>query len=655
MTKWFNTNYHYLVPEFSATDEFELKWNQLFDEIESAQKLGHQTKPQLLGPVSYLYLGKEVESGFSRLELLPKIIKAYQQILSKLGKLDVEWLQIDEPILALELTDEWKKALKQAYAALSQAPEIPNLLLTTYFDSVDHQVELIKTLPVDGIHLDLISNDQNLAEFAKQLPDQWVISAGVINGRNVWKTDLEKWLTLLKPIKHAIGERLWLATSCSLLHSPVNLDSEIALSDKVKSWFSFAQQKLNEVTLLAQALDGDAQAVRDCQQYSQAIKDRANSKEVNKKRVQQRLTRLTELSTDRELPYVKRAKIQQDKLQLPLLPTTTIGSFPQTQDIRRQRNAFRKGDVPLAEYELNLQQHISDAVKRQEALDLDVLVHGEAERNDMVEYFAENLDGFVTTQFGWVQSYGSRCVKPAIVVADVERPKPISVKWTAYAQSLTTKQMKGMLTGPVTILMWTFPREDISKQEIANQIAFALNDEVADLQASGINIIQIDEPAIREGLPLKTSEHKTYLNWAVNAFKLSALSAKSETQIHTHMCYSEFNEIIESVAALDADVITIETSRSNMELLNAFEKFDYPNEIGPGVYDIHSPNIPDEEWMISLLERAAQKIPLERLWVNPDCGLKTRTWKETEEALKNMVSAAKRVRQRQGLISEELC
>lgn len=641
MTKWFNTNYHYIVPEFSKDDSFEVSWPQLFEEVNDAIKAGHKVKPVLLGPLSYLYLGKEVEEGFDRLTLLPRILTAYQAILSKLASLGVEWVQIDEPILSLELEDKWADAFKLAYQVIRSDVKV---LLTTYFDSVNDTLNKIIELPVDGLHVDLSASPEQLDEVVTKLPEDWILSAGVVNGRNVWRTDLSKQLERLQPVKDKIGDRLWVASSCSLLHSPVDLDLEPSLSEEVKSWFAFAKQKVTEVALLGRALDGDQNAILACDTYSQPIKDRKTATHVNKPKVQARLNSITASLCERSAPYVERASHQAEVLDLPLLPTTTIGSFPQTGEIRVQRSAYRTGKLSEAEYHQALKGHIADAVKRQEALDLDVLVHGEAERNDMVEYFAENLAGFQTTKFGWVQSYGSRCVKPAIVVADIEREKPITVEWSTYAQSLTSKQMKGMLTGPVTILCWTFPREDITRKEIADQLALALRDEVSDLQDAGINIIQIDEPAIREGLPLKKRDHKAYLQWAVDAFKISAASAKPETQIHTHMCYSEFNEIIDSVAALDADVITIETSRSNMELLKAFEEFNYPNEIGPGVYDIHSPNIPTQEWIEGLLKKAAEKVPVQRLWVNPDCGLKTRSWVETEAALANLVSAAKKLR-----------
>lgn len=641
MTKWFNTNYHYIVPEFSQDDKFEVSWPQLFEEVNEASKAGHKVKPVLLGPISYLYLGKEVDEGFDRLTLLPRLLTAYQAILAKLVKQGVEWVQIDEPVLALELDKPWLDSFKLAYQVIRTDVKV---LLTTYFDSVLDSLDKIIELDVDGLHIDLSASPDQLDQVVNKLPADWVLSTGVVNGRNVWRADLSAQLAILQPLKDSLGDRLWVASSCSLLHSPVDLTLETELSEEVRSWFAFAKQKVTEVALLGKALDGDQDAILACDTYSAPIQARKTATHVNKPQVQARLNAITHQLAERSAPYVERVAHQREVLGLPLFPTTTIGSFPQTSEIRVQRSAFRSGQLSSAEYEVALKGHIEDAVKRQEALDLDVLVHGEAERNDMVEYFAENLAGFQTTKFGWVQSYGSRCVKPAIVVADIEREKPITVGWSTYAQSLTSKQMKGMLTGPVTILCWTFPREDITRKQIAEQLALALRDEVSDLQEAGINIIQIDEPAIREGLPLKKRDHKAYLQWAVDAFKISAASAKPETQIHTHMCYSEFNEIIDSVAALDADVITIETSRSNMELLKAFEEFNYPNEIGPGVYDIHSPNIPTQEWIEELINTAAKKLPVERLWVNPDCGLKTRNWAETEASLANMVSAAKKLR-----------
>ncbi|MCJ2375330.1 5-methyltetrahydropteroyltriglutamate--homocysteine S-methyltransferase [Vibrio sp. ZSDZ34] len=643
MTKWFNTNYHYIVPEFSKDDKFEVSWNQLFEEVSEAQAGGYSVKPVLLGPISYLYLGKEVEEGFDRLSLLPRLLTAYQAILSKFEKLGVEWVQIDEPILALDLAPRWLESFRLAYQIIRSDVKV---LLTTYFDSITDSLATITQLDVDGLHIDLCAAPDQLNDVVTALPSHWVLSAGMINGRNVWRSDLDGCLQRLQPVKAQLGERLWIGSSCSLLHSPVNLESETQLPPETQQWFAFAKQKVEEVKWLALALDGDEAALEYCQNYSHPIRARKHSSWVNKPQVKARIDSITNHCDKRSAGYNERAHHQKEVLKLPLLPTTTIGSFPQTGEVRQTRAAFKQGRLSQLQYERSIQSFIQDSVRRQEEIGLDVFVHGEAERNDMVEYFAEQLSGFQTTQFGWVQSYGSRCVKPAIVVADIERKKPMTVGWSQYAQSLTVKPMKGMLTGPVTILCWTFPREDITREDIANQLAFALKDEVKDLQQAGINIIQIDEPAIREGLPLKTSAHQEYLNWATKAFRISASSAKPETQIHTHMCYSEFNEIIDSVAALDADVITIETSRSNMDLLKAFEDFNYPNEIGPGVYDIHSPNVPSVEWIEKLLSVAAEKVPPERLWVNPDCGLKTRGWKETEQALKNMVEAAQSLRTR---------
>lgn len=642
MTKWFNTNYHYLVPEFSADDEFTVSWQQLFEEVAEAKQAGHAVKPVLLGPVSYLWLGKEKEAGFDRLSLLPRLLTAYQQILSKLAKLGVEWVQIDEPVLALELPAAWAESFNLAYQVLHGSPK---LLLTTYFDNITHHLDNITKLKIDGLHVDLSAAPAQLDEIVDALPENWVLSAGVINGRNVWRADLSALLASLQPVKAALGDRLWLGSSCSLLHSPIDLDLETDLDPEVRQWLSFAKQKCREITLLAQALDGSVVAQEECERYSAPIKARAASERVNNPQVRQRSAAITDALAERKLPYAERARLQRQSLGLPLLPTTTIGSFPQTGEIRTQRRDYKAGRLSEQDYTQAIQGHIADAIARQEKLDLDVLVHGEAERNDMVEYFAELLEGFAVTRFGWVQSYGSRCVKPAVIVSDIYCSEAMTVGWTTYAQSLTKKPVKGMLTGPVTILGWTFPREDLSREDIANQIALALRDEVADLQANGIKVIQIDEPAIREGLPLKASQWQTYLNWAVKAFRISAASAEPETQIHTHMCYSEFNDIIKSVAALDADVITIETSRSDMELLKAFEEFAYPNEIGPGVYDIHSPNIPDVAQIVQLAEKAEQLIPAERLWINPDCGLKTRNWAETEAALGNMVAAAKQLRE----------
>lgn len=641
MTKWFNTNYHYIVPEFEPGDTFALSWTQLFDEIKEAQTAGYRVKPVLLGPVSYLFLGKEKQTGFDRLSLLDKLLPVYQQVLDRLASLDIEWLQIDEPVLGLDLDPKWQSALVSAYQKLDSPVK---LLLTSYFENIEDKLALLGDIEVQGIHIDLSAAPGQLDAVVNALPEDWVLSAGVINGRNVWRADLIKWQEQLRDVKKILGDRLWVASSCSLLHSPLDLELETDLDTETHGWFAFAKQKLEEVVLLGKVLSGDVNAQNEAEIYSQTIKARQHSRRVHNPEVKARLTTVSDALGERKLRYPERAVAQRRSLNLPLFPTTTIGSFPQTQEIRQQRSDFKAGRLGATAYRSAMEGHIRDAVQRQENIGLDVLVHGEAERNDMVEYFAEHLDGFVSTRFGWVQSYGSRCVKPAVVIGDVSRHEPISVSWSAYAQSLTEKPVKGMLTGPVTILAWTFPREDISRQSIAEQIALALRDEVADLQNAGIKIIQIDEPAIREGMPLRKEDWQAYLHWAVRAFRISAASATEGTQIHTHMCYSEFNDIIESVAELDADVITIETSRSDMELLKAFDDFSYPNEIGPGVYDIHSPNVPEEGLIVDRLLKALKTIPKERLWVNPDCGLKTRNWEETEASLRNLVSAARTLR-----------
>ncbi|MBQ4772653.1 5-methyltetrahydropteroyltriglutamate--homocysteine S-methyltransferase [Pectobacterium versatile] len=640
MTKWFNTNYHYMVPEFTKGQQFKLTWTQLLDEVDEALALGHNVKPVLLGPVTYLWLGKVKGEQFDRLSLLQDILPVYQQVLAELAKRGIEWVQIDEPALALELSQEWLAAFKPAYDALQGQVK---LLLTTYFDSVSQNLETIKALPVQGLHIDLVHGKDDAATLSAQLPANWVLSLGVINGRNVWRADLSSWFERLQPL---VGTRdLWLGSSCSLLHSPIDLSVEVRLDDEVKSWFAFAIQKCAELSLLSQALNsGNGQAL---EAYSAPIRARRISTRVNNAAVAQRLAAITAQDSQRQNVYSVRADAQRERFNLPAWPTTTIGSFPQTTEIRGLRLDFKQGRLDGNNYRTGIAEHIKQAVVEQERLGLDVLVHGEAERNDMVEYFGEHLDGFIFTQNGWVQSYGSRCVKPPVIIGDVSRPEAITVEWAKYAQSLTDKPMKGMLTGPVTILCWSFPREDVTRETIAKQIALALRDEVADLEAAGIGIIQIDEPALREGLPLHRSDWDAYLAWAVDAFRLNAAVAKDDTQIHTHMCYCEFNDIMDSIAALDADVITIETSRSDMELLESFEEFEYPNEIGPGVYDIHSPNVPSVEWMEDLLKKAAQRIPAERLWVNPDCGLKTRGWPETRQALANMVQAAQRLRETQ--------
>ncbi|MGP9289553.1 5-methyltetrahydropteroyltriglutamate--homocysteine S-methyltransferase [Yersinia pestis] len=643
MTKWFNTNYHYMVPEFQQGQQFKLGWTQLLDEVDEALALGHKIKPVLLGPITYLWLGKVKGEQFDRLSLLNDILPVYQQVLAELAKRGIEWVQIDEPALVLELPQEWLDAYQPAYQALQGQVK---LLLTTYFDSIGHNIDTIRALPVQGLHVDVVTGHDDLAVLNKNLPKEWLLSLGVINGRNVWRADLSSWFERLQPLVNS--RPLWLGSSCSLLHSPIDLNEETRLDAEVKSWFAFALQKCAELALLTQALNAPNDAkLAELAAYSAPIRARRSSSRVHNAQVEQRLAAITSQDIERQLPYEARAETQRKRFNLPAWPTTTIGSFPQTTEIRGLRLDFKQGRLDGKNYRTGISEHIKHAIAEQERLGLDVLVHGEAERNDMVEYFGEHLDGFVFTQNGWVQSYGSRCVKPPVIIGDISRPEVITVEWAKYAQSLTEKPVKGMLTGPVTILCWSFPREDVSRETIAKQIALALRDEVEDLEKAGIGIIQIDEPALREGLPLRRADWQAYLQWAVDAFKLNAAVAQNDTQIHTHMCYCEFNDIMDSIAALDADVITIETSRSDMELLESFEDFAYPNEIGPGVYDIHSPNVPSVEWIEALLRKAAQRIPAERLWVNPDCGLKTRGWPETRQALANMVLAAQRLREEQ--------
>ncbi|MCE2572908.1 5-methyltetrahydropteroyltriglutamate--homocysteine S-methyltransferase [Motilimonas eburnea] len=643
MTKWFDTNYHYLVPEFEENQKFELSYSQILDEVKEAIAAGFQPKPVLLGPISYLWLGK-AQGNFNKLDLLANLLPAYQDLLSQFKQLGVTWVQLDEPALVLDLPKEWQGAYQTAYQAL-QANR-PKLLVTSYFDSLADNQALALALPIDGLHIDLVRAPEQLKPILQQWPADWVLSAGIINGRNIWRSDLRSAFNKLKPVADLLGDQLWLSPSCSLLHSPVDLDSEQKLDAEIKPWLAFAKQKLNELNQLQQIVN-DPQAANSqtwLAESDKVVELRATSPLIHNDEVKQRVANLTSAASQRYSDFATRIKQQQAHLKLPPYPTTTIGSFPQTADIRQTRSAYKQGKIDQDQYIQAMQAEIRQVVAAQEALDLDVLVHGEPERNDMVEYFGELLDGFAFTQYGWVQSYGSRCVKPPIIYGDVKRSRELSVSWSTFAQSLTQRPMKGMLTGPITILCWSFNRDDISRETCAKQIALAIRDEVVALEEAGIKVIQIDEPALREGLPLKEAAKTPYLDWATEAFRISASGVKDETQIHTHMCYCEFNDILPSIAAMDADVITIETSRSNMELLDAFEAFQYPNDIGPGVYDIHSPNVPEQQWMVDLIQAAGQKIAPERLWVNPDCGLKTRNWSETNAALSNMVAAAKTLR-----------
>ena len=651
MTKWFDTNYHYLVPEFTKDQTFRLTSRKILDEFQEVQALGINGKPVLIGPVSYLLLGKEKEPGFNRLDLLDRLLPVYLQILGELQGLGAEYVQIDEPYLALDLSSESKRAYESAYAAIAQACPGLKIILATYFEGLNGNTRLATSLPVRLLHLDLVRAPAQLDQVLSSMPRQLGLSLGVVDGRNVWKNDFERSLALIgQAVEKLGGDRVALAPSCSLLHAPCDLmfeKDESALPGEVKRWLAFAQQKLHEVVTLKRLAQPETH-----RQYAGRLKEnildmenRRQSVLIHRPKVEQRLAAIRPTDATRQSPFGVRRQKQRATLNLPLFPTTTIGSFPQTDEVRKLRLRLKKGELTPERYEAAIRKETEQAVRWQEEVGLDVLVHGEFERNDMVEYFGEQLAGFAFTGNGWVQSYGSRCVKPPIIYGDVERPAPMTVKWSRYAQSLTNKPVKGMLTGPVTILQWSFVRDDQPRSRTAKQIALAIRDEVHDLEEAGIRIIQIDEPAIREGLPMRRADWKDYLEWAVEAFRLSACGVADETQIHTHMCYSEFNDIIESVAAMDADVITIETSRSQMELLDAFASFRYPNEIGPGVYDIHSPRVPTEQEITALMHKAQAVLPARNLWINPDCGLKTRKWPETRAALVNMVAAAKALRE----------
>ena len=647
MTKWWDTNYHYMVPEFSSDTTFSVKSTKVFDEFNEAKALGIHTRPVLVGPATYLSIGKEYDANesFNKFDLLDNLLDTYTEVLTKLNQLGADHVQLDEPITALELSAEQKAALEKAYAHFKATVPNVNITVTSYFDELAENKELVANLPVASVHVDAtVTAASEVEALAKALNKESVLSVGIVNGRNIWINDYSKSLSLLNSVKAIVGaDRLVVASSCSLLHSPVSLAPEEKLNAEIKQWLSFAEEKLSEIKELTALLNGNNEnALSDNQAR---IEKRQSSTLIHNQDVKQRVANITASDFERQSAFEERIQKQSAELNLPALPTTTIGSFPQTKEVRAARAKFKKGELSADEYDKFLKDETKAAIDKQLDLDIDVLVHGEFERNDMVEYFGEQLDGFCFTQFAWVQSYGSRCVKPPIIFGDVSRPKPMTVDWSTYAQSLTDRPMKGMLTGPVTILKWSFVRDDQSWKDTAYQISLAIRDEVSDLEAAGIKIIQIDEAAFKEAQPLRRSNWDAYLDWAVHAFKLCSASVQDSTQIHTHMCYSEFNEIIEAIANMDADVISIETSRSKMELLDAFVQFNYPNDIGPGVYDIHSPAIPSEEEMVDLIERAKKVIPTERLWVNPDCGLKTRQWEEVMPALQYMVSAAKKCRE----------
>jgi 5-methyltetrahydropteroyltriglutamate--homocysteine methyltransferase len=634
------------VPEFTANQQFRILSDKLFHEFNECQRVtGTTPKPVLIGPISYLLLGKEKDNEpFDRIDLLKKLLPVYIEVLKRLEENGAVWVQIDEPFLVTDLTDKQKQAFEYAYKEIRKQCSDLKILLATYFEGLQENTSLAVNLPVCALHIDLVRAPQQIDEVVKAMPPKLSLSLGVVDGRNIWKNDYSKSLALIEKAKAVIPEeRLMLSPSCSLLHSPVDLDGETALDADIKNWMAFAKQKLDEINDLKQIVAGNNDLLK---KNTAIIESRRHSTRIHKQVVKDRVAAIKDADSTRTSEFTVRQQIQQQRFHLPLFPTTTIGSFPQTEEIRQLRAKLKKGDLTQQQYESEIEEATISAIRVQEEIGLDVLVHGEFERNDMVEYFGEQLDGYVFTKNGWVQSYGSRCVKPPVIAGDVSRASDMTVRWSTFAQAQTNRLMKGMLTGPVTILQWSFVRDDQPRWQTAFQIALAIRDEVMALEKAGIKVIQIDEPAIREGLPLRKKDGPAYLEWAVKAFRLSASGVKDETQIHTHMCYSEFNDIMEHIAKMDADVITIETSRSQMELLEAFARFKYPNEIGPGVYDIHSPRVPTVEEMTHLLEKAAALLPVKNLWVNPDCGLKTRRWTETIAALKNMVQAAQQAREK---------
>lgn len=644
MTKWFDTNYHYIVPEFCKDQEFKLFSNKIVNEFVGAKQAGINAKPVIIGLVSYLLLGKEKEEGFDKLDLASKLLPVYIEILQELQTQGAEWIQFDEPFLALDLSKKAKDTYQVIYNEIRKKFPKLKFIITTYFEGLKDNLSLANTLPIDALHIDLVRCEEQLDDVLNTLPENRILSLGVVDGRNIWKNDFEKSLQLIQKATDVLGSnRVFVAPSCSLLHTPCDLELETTLDNQIKQWLAFAKQKLTEVSLLKKLSEGttDKVILNAFEENKKAIANRKSSTLIHHNDVKLRVDSINETDSRRKNSFSIRKEAQKKVLNLPLFPTTTIGSFPQTKEVRSWRAQFKKGILSSEDYKYLLKEETQKTIQWQEKIGLDVLVHGEYERNDMVEYFGEQLAGVTFTKKGWVQSYGSRCVKPPIIYGDVYRPHPMTVYWSQYAQSLTDKWVKGMLTGPVTILQWSFVRDDQPRNITCQQIALAIRDEVRDLENAGIRIIQIDEPAIREGLPLRKSGWSDYLKWAVEAFKISSCGVDDATQIHTHMCYSEFNDIIQNIADMDADVITIECSRSQMELLNAFADFKYPNEIGPGVYDIHSPRVPSKEEMVELLQKAQKVIPANLLWVNPDCGLKTRHWEETEKALIAMVSAAK--------------
>ncbi|MCB1592035.1 MAG: 5-methyltetrahydropteroyltriglutamate--homocysteine S-methyltransferase [Alphaproteobacteria bacterium] len=660
MTKWFDTNYHYIVPEFTADTTFKLSSSKIFDQYKEAKDLGIETRPVVVGPITFVRIGKK-QAGFDacRCTLVPKLLPVYIELLKKLQDAGAQWVQIDEPALALDLEPQYHEAFKSAYKQIREAVPGLKILVTSYFDTLRGNADTFFSAPVDAFHIDLCRGpgqantsannaERDLDAALSKIPVGKTLSVGVVDGRNIWKNDLARSLKLVEKAVEKLGtDNVFVAPSCSLLHTPVDLNSEKEMDKQIKSWLAFATQKLSEISTIAKGVNEGHEAIEEQLKASKAVQeDRRTSTRIHDQAVKKRVEEITPEMKKRKSPFSKRQEVQHKALNLPLYPTTTIGSFPQTKEIRKARADFKAGTIDEKQYKEAMKAEIRSVVDFQHEVDIDVLVHGEPERNDMVEYFGEQLAGFTFSKFGWVQSYGSRCVKPPIIFGDVSRPKPMTVEWSKYAQEQTDKIMKGMLTGPITILQWSFVRDDQPRSQTSKQIALAIRDEVSDLEKAGIKMIQIDEAAFREGLPLRKADWKAYLDNAVEDFRITSCCVDDGTQIHTHMCYSEFNDVIDSIGAMDADVISIECSRSQMELLEAFTEYKYPNEIGPGVYDIHSPRVPDTAEMVDLLEKAKKNLDERQIWVNPDCGLKTRGWPEVKESLKNMVSAADRMREK---------
>jgi 5-methyltetrahydropteroyltriglutamate--homocysteine methyltransferase len=670
MTKWFDTNYHYLVPELGPGTEFSLSSTKPFDEhAEAMEELGIDTIPVLIGPVSFLLLSKPadgVSESFDPLDLIEPLVEVYGEVIEKLAEQGATWVQLDEPCFVEDRSEKELDALRLAYEELCKVHERPRIVVKTYFDHVGDAYGVLRDLPIEGVGLDFTGvvhgneldetvhehGGRHNAQFIADqggLDDQWLF-AGIVDGRNVWINHLEHSLDALEGLSSRT-QQLVVSTSCSLLHTPIDLDAEPAdgdadLDDEARSWMAFAVQKVGEVRTLAKGLaDGRPAIAGELDANDRAHDSRRGSHRTGNSEVRARVEALTDADARRETPFAERKEAQQQRLGLPNFPSTTIGSYPQTDEIRTARKQLREGEIQLAEYEERMRGEIDRVIDFQEEIGLDVLVHGEPERNDMVQYFGEQMLGYVFTQNAWVQSYGSRYVRPPIIFGDVSRPVPMTVEWINYAQSKSEKPVKGMLTGPVTMLQWSFVRDDQPLSVTCEQLALAIRDEVDDLEKAGVGVIQVDEPAIREGLPLRRDRWDEYLQWAVYSFRVATSVVRDDTQIQTHMCYSDFGDIMEHIQAMDADVNLIEAARSRMELLHDWEKTGYTNDIGPGVYDIHSPRVPTVEEMVELLHEAARVLRPEQIWVNPDCGLKTRAWPETEESLRNMVQAAKQLRE----------